>query len=602
MRKNILVHFIFLFFALPLQASPETKLPVQWQKWDESIFQKAKSEKKFVILDLEAVWCHWCHVMEETTYQDPKVVALIQSKYIPVRVDQDANPDISHRYEDYGWPATIVFGSDGGEIVKRRGYIPPDRMASLLQAIIDDPTPGPSIQAEEEVKPAENAFLSPEQSKKILEEHLGLYDTEFGGWGSVHKLMDADAMEYAILKGQEGDGEEEKRALRTLDQTLNLLDPVWGGFYQYSDERNWKSPHFEKIMFIQSDYMRLYSMAWLIWQKPEYLNAAKAIAGYVKNFLTSPEGAFYTSQDADLSAKAEGNFYYAFDDAGRRKLGLPRIDQHRYARENGWMIASLTGLYAASGEEAYLQQAISAAHWVESNRSFEGGPNGGFRHDEKDRNGPYLGDTLSMARAFLALYGVTSERLWLEKSEAAAKFIKVHFEDAKSAGFVTAPVPANAVGALQKPVKKLDENIAIARFMNLLFHYTGNADYKKSAENAMRYLASPAIINHKRFLTGIGVADRELANEPPHFTVVGPKKDPKAKELFLAASRYPAFYKRVEWWDRKEGLMPNPDVRYPELQKPAAFICAFGRCSLPIFDSAKLPEAIQKFKKGSLKS
>lgn len=593
MRK-IFIFALILLMAPPGKAESQGKSSIQWTQWDEGIFQKAKNEKKFVILDLEAVWCHWCHVMEETTYQDPQVVKLIQSRYIPVKADQDANPDLSHRYEDYGWPATIVFAPDGSEIVKRRGYIPPERMASLLQAIIDDPTPGPSVLKEEEVKPAENALLSPAQAKKIQEEHTFLYDAEFGGWGSIHKLIDSDQMEYAVLNAQEGDAEEEKRAQKTFDQALYLLDPVWGGFYQYSDERHWKSPHFEKIMIIQSDYMRLYSMAWLLWQKPEYLNAAKATAGYIQNFLTAKEGAFYTSQDADVSPEIEGNFYYAFDEAGRRKLGLPRIDQHLYARENGWMIASLADLYGATGEETYLIQAVSAARWIETNRGMEGG---GFRHDEKDRSGPYLGDTLSMARAFLALYGVTGERAWLQKSQAAAQFIIARFEDRKSAGFMTAPIPVHAVGVLQKPVKKVDENIAVVRWMNLLFHYTGNADYKKAAEKAMRYLASPGIIDRRRFLAGILLADRELAHEPAHVTVVGSKNDPKARELFLAALRTPFFYRRIEWWDKAEGPMPNLDVKYPELPKPAVFVCAFGRCSLPIFDPAKLSAAIRKLKK-----
>src|SRR5205807_10368506 len=136
---------------------------IAWQPWSEEAFEQAKREKKFILLDLEAVWCHWCHVMDETTYKTPEVIALIQSKYIPVRVDQDSRPDLSNRYEDYGWPATVVFGPDGGEIVKRRGYLPPKAMASMLQAIIDDPTPGPSVRAEEPVIAAAGAALSPQQ-------------------------------------------------------------------------------------------------------------------------------------------------------------------------------------------------------------------------------------------------------------------------------------------------------------------------------------------------------------------------------------------------------------------------------------------------------
>ena len=115
-----------------------------------------------MLLDLGAVWCHWCHVMEEITYRDPEVIRLIGERYIAVSVDQDSRPDLSNRYEDYGWPATIVFDADGNEIVKRQGYIPPRPMASMLQAIIDDPTPGPSVLPEEEIVPASSASLSAE--------------------------------------------------------------------------------------------------------------------------------------------------------------------------------------------------------------------------------------------------------------------------------------------------------------------------------------------------------------------------------------------------------------------------------------------------------
>ena len=119
---------------------------IDWQPWSDEVFERAKRENRFVLLDLGAVWCHWCHVMDETTYRDPRVAQLIGQRYVAVRVDQDARPDLANRYEDYGWPATIVFAADGSEIVKRRGYQRPMEMSSMLQAIIDDPTPGPSVQ------------------------------------------------------------------------------------------------------------------------------------------------------------------------------------------------------------------------------------------------------------------------------------------------------------------------------------------------------------------------------------------------------------------------------------------------------------------------
>src|SRR5688572_30791637 len=112
-----------------------------WIRDDRAAFAQARAGQRFVLLYLEATWCHWCHVMDHDTYGDAAVRKLIDAHYVPLRIDQDARPDLANRYRDYGWPATIVFAADGSEIVKRRGYIAPERFARLLQAIVDDPSP-----------------------------------------------------------------------------------------------------------------------------------------------------------------------------------------------------------------------------------------------------------------------------------------------------------------------------------------------------------------------------------------------------------------------------------------------------------------------------
>jgi len=150
MRLRLLT--LLAFALLPLNGAFGEQNGIDWQPWSDSAFAQARREGRFVLLNLGAVWCHWCHVMDEITYQDPKVIELIRSHYVPVRVDADSRPYLANQYEDYGWPATIVFGADKGEIVKRRGYLPPRQMASMLQAIINDPTPGPSVLPEAELK------------------------------------------------------------------------------------------------------------------------------------------------------------------------------------------------------------------------------------------------------------------------------------------------------------------------------------------------------------------------------------------------------------------------------------------------------------------
>ncbi|MGH1351587.1 MAG: DUF255 domain-containing protein, partial [Methyloligellaceae bacterium] len=251
MIKRVILTFLTVVYLVS-PVSVQARDADGWLPWSKDIFKRAQAENRFVILDLEAVWCHWCHVMEKTTYADPQVKKLLAQKYLPVRVDQDENLELSNRYGDWGWPATIVFAPDGTEIVKLRGYIPPVRMISLLQAIIDDPSPGPSVIKDIQPTISDKSFLSKEQRKHLLGNYNGVYDAKNGGWGEIHKFIHTESMDYAMAQAMNGDKKFARQAKQTLDAALNLFDPVWGGVYQYSDKVDWKSPHYEKIMSYQS--------------------------------------------------------------------------------------------------------------------------------------------------------------------------------------------------------------------------------------------------------------------------------------------------------------------------------------------------------------
>jgi hypothetical protein len=566
--------------------------PVKWSGWDNDLFSRATAQKRFVILDLEAVWCHWCHVMEKTTYADPGVKDLLAAKYLPVRVDQDANPDLSSRYGDWGWPATIVFGPDGTEIAKIRGYIEPERMQALLKAVIDDPSPGPSVGEAFEVKPSPSAFLSREQRATLIKDYDESHEDKIGGWGDSQKYIDADSMDYAMSRAEAGDVTAIKRARQTLDAAIALIDPVWGGVFQYSEAGSWTHPHFEKIMSFQAQYMRQYSQAYAQWKDPKYLAAARDIERYLTSFLESPDGAFYVSQDADLDRDTDGHKYYALDDADRRKLGMPRIDNNMYARENGWAISGLIAFYDVTNDPRVLAIAEKAAKWVNDDRAL---PGGGFRHGDKDRGGPYLGDTLAMGQAFLDLYAATGNRDWLTAAAKAGDFVGATFKD-PAGGFLTSETSAAKAGVFAKPAKLVDDQIQVARFMNLLNRYFGNDSYREQASHAMRFLTS-ASADMPRPLPGVLLANEQLAVEPTHMTIVGRKDDPHAQALHAFARAYPAIYKRLEWLDPREGKLPNADVEYPDLGRPAAFACSNRICSYPSFSAEELRANIQQMAK-----
>ncbi len=587
--RLILILLALALAAVPAAHAAPTAKPVAWTtRWSQAAFDTAAREHRFVLLDLHAVWCHWCHVMDEETYADARVRGLIAARYVAVSVDADSDPALTSRYGDWGWPATIVLAADGTEIVKRRGFIAPAQMASLLQAIIDDPTPGPSVgrAAPAAAAPAAGR-LAPAARAALVRSYDSLYDDAHGGWGEIHKFIDASAMELAFEQADAGDAKAAMRARQTLDANLALLDPVWGGVYQYSDAVDWSSPHFEKLMAFQADDLRLYADAYARWGTPAYLDAARAIERYVTAFLASPDGAFYVSQDADLSAAVTGRDYYAKADAPRRALGLPAVDTHRYARENGWAIRALCRYHDVSGDAAALAAAARAADWVLANRAL---PDGGFRHDASDRGGPFLDDSVAMGEAFVALYRSTGERRWLAAAQATLGFVAAHFRDPRG-GFIAAPVEASARGVFREPVRAVDQNAALARLANLAFRYSGDARDLRLARHALRFVASrPA--GEGQLRADVLLADRELASAPTHVTVVGAKSDPAAQALHAAALLSPATYLQVDWWDRAEGPLPNPAIRYPALPVAAAFACSETACSTPVYEPGRVVAAV----------
>jgi uncharacterized protein len=586
--------FLTIIFAISAPVAAQESAPhgkLAWQAWSDKVFSDAQRENRFVLLDLEAVWCHWCHVMDANTYSDATVIRLLNERYIVVKVDQDSRPDLSNRYEDYGWPATVVFAGDGHEIVKRQGYLAPDEMASMLQAIIDDPSPGPSVQPAPKLEFPAKAILSAGVRGELGKNYLSGYDAKNGSWGTDQKLLDWDSVEYSmVLARRNGDTQAEHMARQTLDEQLHLLDPAWGGVYQYSTDGSWNSPHFEKIMQMQAENLRIYSLGFAQWGEPAYLHAAQEIRRYLKTFLTSPEGAFYTSQDADLIEGQHSADYFALDDAQRRARGVPRVDKHIYARENGWAINGLVELYAATGDADALKDAERATNWIVLHRAL---PSGGFRHGAADVNGPYLGDTIAMERAFISLYGATGDRQWLKRAEAAMTFIDTNFRDAQGAGYDSSKSPTDHS---YKPHPEREENVAVVRAANLLGHFTGKEADQQIAQRAMRYVAADPIVYRLPAASAL-LADYELGNPPLHLTIVGAHADPVSAELFMQALRYPASYKRLEWWDPSAGpagRLPNPDVQYPTLKQPAAFVCTNRTCSPPIFKPEDLHTKIDK--------
>jgi uncharacterized protein YyaL (SSP411 family) len=398
------------------------------------------------------------------------------------------------------------------------------------------------------------------------------------------------------------------KARRTLDANQKLIDPVWGGVFQYSDQVDWKSPHYGKLLSYQADDLRIYSEAYSRWHRKTDLEAAQRLYSYLTTFLSAPNGGFYVSQDADISDKMTGHEFYAKDDAARRTAGMPKIDVHEYSRETGWAVRALCKYYDVTGDAAALTRAERGAKWALSARQIAGG---GFSHgatigrgrantssgdgdhaaDSAATAGPFLDDNTSMAQAFLALYRSTGNREWLKAAVATLDFIETKLRDPR-AGYIASSPIANA-RVFREPVRDVAQNAAVARAASMLHRYTAAERHLRTARHAMKYLSGFAAAASDQFRPDILLADHELSVAPIHITVVGGKNDPAAQSLHAAALQYPTDYLQVDWWDRREGKLPDPTITYPDLKRPAAFACTANACSTPVYEASEIHERVR---------
>jgi uncharacterized protein YyaL (SSP411 family) len=497
----------------PMQGAP--KEPLAWADFSAATFARARAERRFVVLDGAAEWCHWCHVMEASTYHDPTVRKLLAERFIQVKVDVDSRPDLEERYGDYGWPATVIFSPDAEELGKYRGYIAADRFVEILQAVVDAPpaasTAGANAKATPGLSKGETRPLAPlpEEALAWIErftkvELAEYYDDEQGGWGRSQKA--ALAWDNAWALSVAGDAPMRAKVLFTLDRQRALIDPVWGGIYQYSAGSDWAHPHFEKLMTFQAGALDNYASAYALTHAARYLDAARAMRRYIDRFLKSKEGGFYATQDADLNAHApgarymNGHDYYALDESHRLAAGVPRVDAHEYGKENGLAIAAYVTLFEATGDASALATARAAADRVLATHA---SPRGGITHDAATGSALlHLADSASFGFALMRLHDATRSAESLRAAKAIADFMLRDLADDAAGGFYASTVDPDAVGVFAARRKPFEDNVMAIRFLVRLQAASPDARYVRAIASALRAIATPEEIKGRGRMLG----------------------------------------------------------------------------------------------------
>jgi uncharacterized protein YyaL (SSP411 family) len=322
---------------------PNRASEINWHTWSKEAFDEARTTGRPILLSISAVWCHWCHVMDETTYSHPGVIEIINRDYVPVRVDNDVRPDINQRYNMGGWPTT-AFLTASGDILTGATYLPADQMASALVRVGEyyrtNQAEVLSRVLEARKKSASGVArsagsLDPGMVGEVLEATKNAYDPEYGGFGGAPKFPQTDAilllLEQSVVRG---DPELRHMAVHTLEAMYGggTYDHVEGGFFRYSTTQDWSVPHFEKMLEDHAGLVHALALAGMS-------EALQKTTGYLDRVLRDPKTGLYAgSQDAD-------EHYYSMDAEERKAAGAPYVDRRVYTAWN----AALAIAYMEAG-------------------------------------------------------------------------------------------------------------------------------------------------------------------------------------------------------------------------------------------------------------
>lgn len=559
--------------------------------WEKATFDLAAAEHRLLLVTVVTQWCHWCHVMDEKTWGDPAIKALMASRFVVVRVDADARPDLAERYADWGWPALALLTPDAQPVTQWRGYQEARRFEGELLAYVKDFDAGRPLAVSAAVVDDTPAPLA--QIRDFTRAQLdSYYDVEQGGWGKPQKYPLWAPVAHALFVGAlDGDSVALGRARQTLDGELHLIDPVDGGMYQYSLEGLWTAPHYEKLAEVNGVALENLADAWAATGDERYLQGARLIADYLLSMLRREDGAFFANQDADLGTRGEhervaGKAYYALGAADRRKLGSPFIDRHVYASHNGRLIAGLARLGAVTGDQKFTEAAVRAVDVVLGRHKV----GDGFRHEEGgDGVVVHLADQVAMGHALLAVNEVTGSVRFRQEAAKTARFLVAQLQDVDNGGFYAQSASADDVGVFAARRKPFKQNAEAARFISQVARLEQDDALVTVAERALAAFANESLITSQ--YRGVGemlLALEEQLREPLRFSIVG-HADAATAALHAAALKVWSPHRLI---DRQE-----PGQKYPDLGKPALYICGSTFCSAPITDPSTVASKAARYLK-----
>ena len=604
---------------------PNRAAEIRWRPWGEPAFAEARRLGRPVLLSLSAVWCHWCHVMDETSYSDPRVIAAVNEHFVPVRVDNDRHPDVNRRYNMGGWPTT-AFLAASGDVLTGGTYLPPDQMLESLarvKAFFDANQVKILALGSERAADGDGAAMARltgmplrgEQAMEALEGDPDVpgdisaevalqvvrgFDPVCGGIGAEPKFPQPDVyafmLAYGLLRGADDpdhvpDGgsallrparvREVVRATLTAMAGGGLYDGVEGGFFRYATQRDWSVPHYEKMLEDNARLILLYLEAALhaeehdLGDAASYRRVAEGSIDYLLAKLWRDDvPAFAGSQDADEQ-------YYLLDAGGRAELPEPFVDPTVYVDWNALAAQALLRAAPVLGRPDLTDRALRLLEYLDTTAR-GGDAMAHFIHPDGavGDGAPLLGDQAAVAAAALDAYEATGDRRWLRRARSLARWTGEHLCAPDGRLLDRLAAPGESAGLLAQPVPALDENAAMAEVLLRLEAATGEARLR---ERALEILAAwaPQYEQYGVAASAYAQALLRYLERPAHIVVVGPRDDAEARRLHAAALVAPAALRTVQWLDPgdTQDAMRVHETGLPDAPA-AAYVCRGRSCSL----------------------
>jgi len=616
--------------------------PVDWYPWGEEAFAKARAEDKPVLLSVGYAACHWCHVMEHESFEDDETAALMNERYVNIKVDREERPDVDSLYMDAvvaltghgGWPMTVFLTPEGEPFLGGTYYPPEPRhglpsFKQVLAAISDayrqrrgDITSQARALVEAVRRSAELAPSNDPLTESLLADASralrAQFDAEWGGWGGAPKFPQASTLEFLLRMHLRGDEEALPMVTATLDAMAagGMYDLVGGGFHRYSVDEAWLVPHFEKMLYDNALLASTYLHAWVVTGEERYRRVVEETLDYMVRELRLPEGGFASAQDADTEG-VEGLTFTWTPEEGVREDLLHPFEHGRFvirgelsAEERGRLfelreqrpkplrddkaIAAWNGLALAGLAEAgrrlersdYIDAARELGEFLLGPLSTEGRLHRTLRAGQAKGTG-YLEDYADVANGLLELHVATGDLRWLEEANRLARLTVELFADEERGGFYLSPADGEELVARKKDLEDQPTpsgNSMLAYVLLKLARIYGDDELERRAVGVFRLVHRalsrvPAAFGHA--LTALDLhfsARREIA-------ILGPVDAPVARAA-------------LEPFEPNSVVAVGPADEIPLLAgkglvdgKPAVYVCEHFACQAPITKPQDLLQA-----------